>query len=281
MYQKKPKLQQLKMDLNRLSKAVVALVKLVGRLRGPGGCSWDAKQTDATIKTYLLEEAYEVLDAVEKGSPPKVCSELGDLFFQILFLSHLAEEREEFDFVEVVEGINEKMVRRHPHVFGDVKVYDADEVAFNWTRIKKAEKGPSDDNASHLRSVPTNLPALLRAHRLIERASKENFDWVERDETFEATQKHLLHLRTAVTGQDKESIGREIAGLLFSHVNLARHSGLNAEDLLRYKNQVFVERFERMERELKRTGISLEEATPEEMKRSWEEVGKNRASGEY
>lgn len=262
------------MDLNRLSKAVVALVQLVGRLRGPRGCSWDAKQTDSTIKTYLLEEAYEVLDAVEKESPPKVCNELGDLLFQILFLSHLAEERKEFDFVEVVEGINEKMVRRHPHVFGDVKVHGADEVARNWARIKKTERGPSDDNSSHLQSVPASLPALLRAHRLIERASKEDFDWAGRDETWEKTQKHLLHLRPAVTRQDRERIGREIAGLLFALVNFARHWGLNAEDLLRGKNQVFLERFEKMERELERAGIPLEEATPEQMKRSWEEVEK-------
>jgi MazG family protein len=260
------------MDLNRLSKAVVAVVQLVGRLRGPRGCSWDAKQTDSTIKTFLLEEAYEVLDAVEKGSHPKVCNELGDLLFQILFLSHLAEERKEFDFVQVVEGITEKMVRRHPHVFGQVTKCDADEVARNWARIKKAERGPSDDHSSHLQSVPESLPALLRTHRLIERASKEDFDWAGRDETWKKTQKHLLHLRTAVIRQDKERIGREIADLLFALVNLARHSGLNAEDLLRGKNQVFLERFQKMEHELERAGISFEEATPEQMKRSWEDV---------
>jgi MazG family protein len=259
------------MDLDRLSKAVAALVALIGRLRGPRGCAWDAKQTDSTIKTYLLEESYEVLDAVDKGSPPKVRDELGDLFFHILFLSHLAEERQEFDFVEVVEGVTEKMVRRHPHVFGQAPACDADEVARNWARIKKAERGSADDNSSHLKSVPASLPALLRAHRLIERASKEDFDWADRDETWRKTQQHLLRLRAAITGQDRERIGGEIAGLLFALVNLARHWGLNAEDLLRGKNEGFLERFEKMERESEGAGISPGEAAPAQMKRSWED----------
>ncbi|MCP4669120.1 MAG: nucleoside triphosphate pyrophosphohydrolase [Deltaproteobacteria bacterium] len=262
------------MDLNKLSKGVAALVQLVGRLRGPQGCSWDARQTDSTIKTYLLEEAYEVLDAVEKGSPPKVCMELGDLFFQILFLSHMAEERKEFDFVDVVEGITEKMVRRHPHVFGEVTPCTADEVARNWVKIKKAERGPSEDHTSCLRSVPAGLPALLRAHRLTERASKEDFDWASRDEVWQKAQNHLDHVRTAITRQDKESMGQAIGDLLFALVNLARHWGLNAENLLRDANQIFLEGFEKMERKLEQSGISIEEATPEQMKRSWEEVEK-------
>ena len=257
------------------------LVDLMRKLRSKKGCPWDRAQTHQSLLPYLIEEAYEVLEAVEKGSPQKVCHELGDLFFQILFLSRMAEERKEFDFVEVVKGITEKMIRRHPHVFGHVNVSCPDEVERNWARIKKAERGVWHDTSSQLRSVPASLPALLRAHRLTERASKENLDWAAKDEIWGKAVNHLGHLRSAISGQDSERIGEEIGDLLFVLVNLARHSGLNAEDLLRYKNQVFVERFERMERELKRTGISLEEATPEEMKRSWEEVVKNRASGEY
>lgn len=260
------------MDLNRLSRAVVALVELVERLRGPGGCSWDAKQTDSTVKIYLLEEAYEVLEAVEKGFPKKICHELGDLFFQILFLSRMAEERGEFDFVEVVKGITEKMIRRHPHVFGHVSVSSADEVERNWVRIKKAERRASDDTSSQLQSVPASLPALLRAHRLSERASKEDLDLAGRDEIWDEALDHLEHLRSAISGQDRERIGEEIGNLFFALVNLARHWRLNAEDLLRRANEAFLERFEKMKQRLEQSGISLEEATPEQMKRSWKEV---------
>ena len=129
------------MDINRSADAIRSLVKLVARLRGPGGCPWDAEQTDDTIKIYLLEEAYEVLDALEDASPGEVCSELGDLLFQILFLTQLASEREEFDFNGVVEGITEKMTRRHPHVFGDTKVNGSEDVASNWAVIHSKGTG--------------------------------------------------------------------------------------------------------------------------------------------
>jgi MazG family protein len=259
------------MDLNRLSRAVAALVELVARLRGPGGCAWDAKQTDSTIKEYLLEEAYEVLEAVDKGVPADLCYELGDLLFQILFLSRLAEERKDFDFVEVVEKITEKMVRRHPHVFGSVRVSDADEVARNWARIKEAEKGTAQ-SCSSMHSVPANLPALLRAHRLTERAAKAGFDFVGRDGVSEKMQRHLQRLRYALRDGEGERIGREIGEVLFILVNLARREGLNAEDLLRRRNRTFLERFEKMERELEQSGTSLEKASPEQIRRAWEEM---------
>ena len=140
------------MDSDRLSKAIVALTNLVARLRGPEGCPWDARQTDSTIKIYLIEEAFEVLDAIEKSSPEDVCLELGDLLFQVLFLARLADERNEFDFIDVVEKITKKMIHRHPHVFGEVKVNSAEDVANNWANIKKAEKGK-----------PTTCPICYRA----------------------------------------------------------------------------------------------------------------------
>ena len=160
------------MELNRLSSAIVELARLVGRLRSPGGCPWDARQTDSTIKMYLLEEAYEVLEAVEGSSPMDVCQELGDLLFQILFLAQLAAEREEFDFTDVVEGITEKMIHRHPHVFGGVSVETAEDVALNWAKIKREEKKEAGRTTSQLDGVPEGLPALSRAHRLSERATR-------------------------------------------------------------------------------------------------------------
>ena len=259
------------MDVNRSADAIRSLVKLVARLRGPGGCPWDAEQTDDTIKIYLLEEAYEVLDALEGTSPEEVCSELGDLLFQILFLAQLASEREEFDFNEVVEGITEKMTRRHPHVFGDTRVDGAEDVASNWVKIKRKEKG-KPEMSFLLQSVPSDLPALLRAHRLSERASKVGFDWVDRDEIWVKVREEFEELESAIHHGDQEEIVEEMGDLLFSLTNLARHSGVNAENILRKGNQKFLERFEKMETRLANSGTELEEATLDQMNRAWEDV---------
>ncbi|MBW1783741.1 MAG: nucleoside triphosphate pyrophosphohydrolase [Deltaproteobacteria bacterium] len=264
------------MDADRLSIAMRSLVELVARLRGPGGCPWDAEQTDATAKIYLLEEAYEVLDAIDDLSPQAVCSELGDLLFQIVFLTQLASERKEFDLAEVVETVTKKMIHRHPHVFGETRVETVEDVASNWTRIKKAENGVDTDTSSLLRNVPSRLPALLRAHRLSERASKVGFDWANADEIWEKVLEEVEEVRTAIVDGDPEAVAEEMGDLLFSLTNLARHRGTNAEDLLRHANQKFLDRFERMERRLADSGIRLEEATLDQMNRAWEELKEQR-----
>ena len=236
------------MDPDRLSSAIVDLVKLVERLRGPGGCPWDAEQTDETIKIYLLEETYEVLEAIEKSSSTDVCLELGDLLFQVLFLAHLAEERKEFDLVQVIERITEKMIRRHPHVFGEVRVDTAEDVAVNWAKIKRAEQGTLQMTSS-LKSVPVNLPALLRAHRLGERASREGFDSPHKGQTWDGVQERFEKLRIALAENDKDLVGEVMGDLLFDMAGLARAWRLNAEDVLRLANQRFLKRFEEMEKE--------------------------------
>jgi tetrapyrrole methylase family protein/MazG family protein len=260
------------MNRDRLSKAFLALTELVSRLRGPGGCPWDALQTDSTIKMYLLEETYEVMDAVERGSPEEVSMELGDLLFHIIFLGKLAEERGEFDLVEVIEKITEKMINRHPHVFGTTDVKGPEEVAQNWERIKKAEEGTQKSFTSMLQSIPGGLPALLRAHRLGERASKRNLDWFRAEAVWKRIEKGWGELRKAIVKEDQEPVGEEMGDLLFALVTLIRHSGLNAEHLLRNANTRFLERFQRMEEELMALGIDLDEATPDEMNRAWERV---------
>jgi MazG family protein len=230
------------MDPDRLLKAVTGLVDLVEKLRGPGGCPWDAKQTDATIKLYLLEEAYEVLDAIEKTSPPDVCEELGDLLFHIFFLARLAEERKEFDFSEVVEKITEKMIRRHPHVFGNTTVDSADDVAVNWARIKQEEKKTNGDTSSLLDGVPISLPALLRAHRLGERASKAGVGTLDAHDAWERVLEKIGDMKETAVSKDKDLLGHEIGALLFRLADLARLWGLNSEQLLRDANREFLNR---------------------------------------
>lgn len=265
-----------RMDTDRLTDAVRSLVELVTRLRGPGGCPWDAKQTDSTVKVYLLEEAYEVLEALEGSSPGEVCTELGDLLFQIVFLSRMAWERGEFDFTDVVEGITSKMIRRHPHVFGNRRVESAEEVSSNWAEIKREENGGDKETSFFLRSVPPALPALLRAHRLSERASKAGFDWPDREEVWKKVVEELRELENAVKEGDGEGAAEEMGDLLFTLVNLARHWGMNAEDLLRKANQKFLERFQRMEAQLADSGTDLEQAGLDRMNVAWEEVKEDR-----
>ncbi|MEW6664625.1 MAG: nucleoside triphosphate pyrophosphohydrolase [Thermodesulfobacteriota bacterium] len=231
------------MDRTRLSGALVALYELVARLRGPGGCPWDARQTPHTVKMYLLEECYEVLDALERDRPRQVCQELGDLLFQVLFLAYMGEEKGEFDLLETLEGIHEKMVRRHPHVFGREKADSPEEVARNWARIKEDERSDVEDPGSLLRSVPAGLPALLRAHRLSERASKASETVEEEPDPWAGTQADFKALEGALAQKDTVRSGEILGRLLFDLASLARSLGFNAEDLLRKANQAFVEGF--------------------------------------
>ena len=260
------------MNNDKPSRTLSALLDLVSRLRGPKGCPWDVQQTDSTIKMYLLEEAYEVLDAIEKGSPEDVCQELGDLLFQIIFLVSIAQERGEFDLEEVIEKITEKMIKRHPHVFGDTIVNGPSDVSYNWEKIKQEEKGEFTSPSSLLQNLPINLPALLRAHRLSDRASKVGFDWAGRAEIWAKVREEFDELADTLTERDNERIKEELGDLLFSLVNLARHWGMNSEHLLREANQKFIKRFGKMEKELKSAGIEISEATPYEMNHAWEKT---------
>ena len=232
---------QKKMNRTDPGEAFTALWSLVERLRGPGGCPWDAKQTAESIKTYVLEEAYEVADAVERKSPEEVCHELGDLLFQVLFMASIYKGSGDFELNEVLETIHKKMVRRHPHVFGPVEVNSAEEVAANWEKIKKEELGLSEDARWPLEKVPENLPALLRAHRLIERAAKHRLLASDDEERWRNLQDTWGALRGAVLEGDRERIGTTVGEALFGLGALAGKWGLNAEDLLREKNRHFIE----------------------------------------
>jgi tetrapyrrole methylase family protein/MazG family protein len=270
--QRKSEIWPNKMDANRLSKALLDLRDLVFRLRGDNGCPWDILQTDATIKMYLLEEAYEVLDAIERGKPADVCQELGDLLFQIMFLVSLAEERGEFDLVEVVERIAEKMRYRHPHVFGEVKVGSAEEVADNWQKLKKREKKEPESLSAQLRGLPLDLPALLRAHRLSERASRASLHGSVVEVEWGKVERHFRELQKAVSTSDKEWIGQQMGEILFALASLARDQGLNAESLLRQTNQEFVQRVEETEQALEEADLRVDQPATEDAKQSQDEV---------
>lgn len=230
------------MDREALSRAVTGLHELVARLRGPGGCPWDAEQTEDTVKMYLLEEAYEVLDAVERGTAEGLCHELGDLFFQILFLCRLAEEKGEFDFQKVVEEIHRKMIHRHPHVFGSLRVSNSDEVAENWREIKKKEKAGSGAAHSPIEGVPAALPALLRAHRLKERLSGKDAVRVDHEQAWKRVEEGVERLRQGLASEEREKAGEEMGDLLLELADLARTLGFNGEHLLRMANRRFLDR---------------------------------------
>lgn len=264
---------QAMMDKERLNRSLSELMELVETLRGPDGCPWDAKQTDDTIKMYLLEEAYEVADAIEKGSSQETCQELGDLLFQIIFLANMAEDRKDYDLIQIIENITVKMTNRHPHVFGSIRVTTPEEVSENWEKIKKKENGNQQAPVSQLLSqLPENLPALLKAHRLSQRASNAGFDWTGKNEIWSKVKEEISELDQAVSTCETAKIGEEIGDLLFSLVNLARHWGLNAENIMRDANRKFLKRFREMEEELKASGIILDNATSVEMNQAWDRI---------
>ncbi len=248
------------------------LVEIMARLRGENGCPWDREQTSESIKPYLIEETYEVLEAIDEQDPEKLREELGDLILQIVFHARMAEEVRAFTIAEVLAGINDKLIRRHPHVFGDVKADTAQEVLFNWEQIKKQERQNAKGKASILDGVPRELPALLRAHRLQEKASRVGFDWKEAREVFQKVEEELAELRAAIQEERSDRMEAELGDLLFSLVNLSRFLAVNPEEALRKTIARFIARFRYIEEELAGRGKSLRHATLQEMDALWAEA---------
>jgi tetrapyrrole methylase family protein/MazG family protein len=248
------------------------LVDLMARLRAENGCPWDRQQTHESIKPYLVEEAYEVLEAIDAQDPAKLCEELGDLTLQVVFHSRMAEEAGTFDIDAVLTAICEKLTRRHPHVFGDVVAETAQEVLFNWEQIKKTERQKTQGSASLLDGVPRDLPALLRAHRLQEKASRVGFDWSEAREVLQKVEEEFAELRAAMEGQAPERMEAELGDLLFALVNLSRFLAVNPEEALRKTIARFIRRFRYIEEELATRGRTLGKATLQEMDALWAEA---------
>ncbi|MRR55809.1 MAG: nucleoside triphosphate pyrophosphohydrolase [Deltaproteobacteria bacterium] len=248
------------------------LLNLMRRLRAPGGCPWDAEQTHESLKRYLLEETYEVLEAIDAKSTKMLKEELGDLLLQAVFHTVIAEEKGEFTMDEVLQVLCDKLIRRHPHVFTDLEIDTIDDLVANWERIKKAEKG--EERRSVLSGVPPQLPALLRAQKITEKASRVGFDWDHVDPVFAKVLEELKELEETLFTGDQERIEAELGDLLFSIVNLGRFLSINPEDALRKTISRFISRFNHVEESLHSQGKSLTEASLEQMDRLWDEAKK-------
>ncbi|MEO6795844.1 MAG: nucleoside triphosphate pyrophosphohydrolase [Candidatus Dormibacter sp.] len=246
-------------DLERLAE----LIAVVHRLRSPDGCPWDREQTHRSLRSSMLEEAHEVLEAIDEGSMPKLKGELGDVLLQVLMQAEIAEEQREFTLGEVADAVREKLVRRHPHVFGDTRVAGSEEVLRNWDALKAAEYG----RESALDGVQRSLPALQWAWSIQRRAANVGFDWRDVDGALDKVREELDELRQAATPQARED---EFGDLLFTLVNVARKIGINPEDALRGTTARFEARFRQMEAAVRAEGRRLGELPIEELDRYWE-----------
>ena len=249
----------------------------MARLRAEGGCPWDRAQDLRTLRPYLVEETYEVLDEMDRvseGGPWRaLCEELGDLLFQIVFHAQLASELGEFQLADVAQAISDKIVRRHPHVFGGTRVSGAEQVLQNWARLKAEERRQkTGSEGSVLDGVPSAAPALLRAERLTEKASRIGFDWPNVQGVQKKLEEELRELEEAMASGDKHCIEHELGDVLFSLANLARFLGTPAEDALRAANRRFTERFHAVERGLLAQGVPFGEATLVQMDALWAEA---------
>lgn len=242
------------------------LVYVVDRLLGPGGCPWDQAQTHESLKQHLLEETYETLEAIDSGDSELLKEELGDLILQPIMHAQMCARDGKFSTSDLVEGIKAKLIRRHPHVFGDVVAASAEQVLANWDRIKKSEKGEKE---SVLGGVPKTLPALQRAHQTSVRAARVGFEWPNRESVREKVDEELAELDEAIESGNKSEITSELGDLLFAVVNLARWSGVEPEDALRQMVDRFGERFSLMEASAKKP---LRELNAEEWDQLWNEA---------
>jgi len=254
-----------------MSKRFNNLLKIMSKLRGKKGCPWDKEQTTESLKPFLIEEAYEVIEAIDEKSPEKMKEELGDLLLQVVFHAQLAKEKKEFDMEDILETLEEKLIRRHPHVFGDVSYEDAKEVLVQWEKIKKEEKA-NIKRESMLDSVPKELPALLRAHRLQDKASRVGFDWKHIDDVFKKVEEEIKEFKGAVKEKKADEIEDELGDIFFALVNVARFLEINPEDALRKTISKFISRFRYIEEKAKEAGRELSDMTLEEMDKFWEEA---------
>ena len=256
--------------LNSLSK----LIKITETLMGDDGCPWDKVQTRESLKPYLVEETYEVLEALDTNDPEKIKDELGDLLYQILFHSKISSLKGEFNFRDVIDNLSEKMVRRHPHVFKGGKLNTPDQVVGQWEEIKKKENNKANQK-SVLDSIPINLPSLIKAQKLQKKAAKEGFDWDQINDVFDKLDEEIKEFKEAVLKKSPADIQSEIGDIIFVITNIAKFYKVDAEEALRSTNNKFIKRFQYIEQKIEGKGKTLKDCPLEEMERYWQEA-KNR-----
>lgn len=251
-------------DLSQFS----ALVDIIARLRAPDGCPWDRKQTHASLRENLLEECYEVLEALDEGDSGKLRDELGDLLMQIVLHAQIATEAGEFELGEVIKSINAKLIHRHPHIFGSAKVKDAEEVALNWEVLKGEER---ESGASILESVPRQMPALGYSQEIQRRVAQVGFDWKDVDGVIDKLAEEVNEFKQAETDEQR---AKEFGDLLFTLANIARRLGIDLESALREANRKFYKRFTYMEKVCRQRGINFAALSFDEQNKLWEEAKK-------
>lgn len=259
-----------------MSEAFDNLIACVAALRGPDGCPWDKKQTHASLKPYLVEETYEALQAIDDGDDTELAAELGDVLLQVALHSQIASETGRFTVDDVCERINEKLIRRHPHVFGDVQVNGVDDVLTNWEAIKRQERGASKQESA-LHGVPPSLPALLLAMEVSKKAARAGFEWPDMSGVLAKMREETLELEEALREDRTEDIADEIGDLLFTVVNVARWAHVDAEEALRSMVKRFRARFEAMEDTALASGRQLSGLTPEDWDQLWNQAKDSRA----
>jgi tetrapyrrole methylase family protein / MazG family protein len=244
------------------------LIEIIARLRGPDGCPWDKEQNHETLKAYLVEETYEVMEAIDSGKPDKLAEELGDLLLQIVLHAQIASEKDEFTADDVCRKISDKLVKRHPHIFADQIKLTPDEVLHRWEEIKR-------DNSlkySVLEGIPRAMPALLKAYRIQEKVGRLGFDWKNAGDVVAKIKEEIAEFEQASKSTDREKLSGELGDLLFTIVNLSRHLGLRAEEALDQTNQKFIRRFQYIERKLAEKGTAPGQVSLEELDGLWNEA---------
>jgi MazG family protein len=254
-------------------RAFQELVDIMRRLRGPAGCPWDREQTIASLRGFVLEETYEVLDAIDRNDHDALRGEIGDLIFEGVFLARIEADEGRFTVADSLIAISDKLVRRHPHVFAAAEGVDTPgKVVEQWEQIKAREQASAGERRSILKGVPRSLPALLRAHEIGTRVAAVGFDWARTTDVVDKIEEEVRELREAVAGEGRERVEEEMGDLLFSMANLARKMGIEPESALRKANEKFSARFEALERHMEEAGRSVHDATLEEMEVAWGKI---------
>ncbi|MCD6577899.1 nucleoside triphosphate pyrophosphohydrolase [bacterium] len=259
------------MKKDKICKETIALINIIEKLLGPNGCPWDKKQNTKTMIKHLIEEMYEFIDGIENEDPNEMQEEMGDLFFLMFFLGKLIEKEYGSEFHTSIRYIKEKLIRRHPHVFGDVKVNGEDDVLKNWEKIKGSEK----EGKLILSGVPKHLPALLKAYRIQEKVSRVGFDWTVKEGIIEKLDEELTEFKDAIKKDDKPNINEEFGDLLFTIVNIGRHMNIDAENVLQNTNEKFLKRFNKLEKLVKNDKKKIDKLTLSELNEYWAKVKKD------